>query len=80
MGFFSFFSAADEEVEGSYSDVEDQRSFFFHRGDEIDEEIDKAEEREDEVDFSEEDFDDKCVSNRHDEDGREIEAGPFRWW
>jgi hypothetical protein len=76
MGIFSFFGKPDDDVEGSYSDRSTRSTVFFHKTDEIDEEIDSADERGDSVVYSEEDFDDKAINQRYDDDGREIEQGP----
>lgn len=76
MGIFSFFGKPDDDVEGSYSDRSTRSTVFFHKGEEIDDEIDSADERSDSVVYSEKDFHDKAINQRYDDDGRQIEQGP----
>ena len=82
MGIFSFFSAPDDDnVEGSYCDTKGKAHIEYHQGDDIDDAISSAENRGDSVEFGDEDFDDRAVSNRHDEEGRSVVSGPKKpWW
>jgi hypothetical protein len=76
MGIFSWFGPADDEVEGSYCDTGTRSNVHYYKGEDIDEEIDTAEDRGDTVQFSDDDFHDSAINQRYDDDGREIEQGP----
>ncbi|MFK8182310.1 MAG: hypothetical protein AB8B99_02970 [Phormidesmis sp.] len=81
MGLFSFFGATRDEVEGSYCEPEGRHVDVIKGRKNIDFAIDASEERGDDVDVSGEEFDEKCINVRHDDDGKSVVSGPTKpWW
>lgn len=76
MGIFSRFSRPDENVQGSYCDRNSKSDVEHYKGEDIDEQINNAEDRGDTVEFSKADFHDSASYQRYDDDCRQIEQGP----
>lgn len=79
MGFLSFLFGASDSTRGSY--CKNNTHYDYLEDEEIDDEINSAEDRGDTVEFSEKDFHNRCVVSRHDEDGKSPVQGPKQaWW
>ncbi|MEM9090372.1 MAG: hypothetical protein AAGC93_16685 [Cyanobacteria bacterium P01_F01_bin.53] len=80
MGLFSFFGKPADDVAGSYCDTESESDVEFYAsndgGDDIEDQLQSAHDRNDNLHYGEEDFTNTCVHQRYDDDARQIEQGP----
>ncbi|MEL7493421.1 MAG: hypothetical protein AAGJ95_05605 [Cyanobacteria bacterium J06554_11] len=79
MALFSFFGRRKPFVRGSYCDTDTRSDVQYYEGDDIDEQVGNAHDRDDEVIYSDDEFHSECEHQRFDDDMRQLEQGPGLW-